>query len=164
MKSINIKSLLTLLLVMLCFTEIAAQEQENRPRRRRHFSHEEFQAKQREYITEKAELTAEEADAFFPLFFELQRKKFELERSVRRSIRCERNEQLTEEQCLQYVNNMADVRIEIATLEREYTGKYLEVIPACKLLKVQQAEFSFQRHLMREMTENRHRHNNSENR
>lgn len=164
MKSINIKSLLTLLLVMLCFTDIAAQEQERHPRHRRHFSHEEFQAKQREYITEKAGLTAEEAEAFFPLFFELQGKKFELERNVRRNIRREDNECLTEEQCLRYVNSMAEVKIEIATLEREYTGKYLEVITACKLLRVQQAEFSFQRHLMREMTENRNRRNNSEER
>ena len=47
---------------------------------------------------------------------------------------------------------MADVKIEVAKLEREYTDKYLEVLPACKVRKVQFAEGSFQRHLMKEMT------------
>lgn len=164
MKRISTRTLLTLLLLLVGFANSTAQEQQGQQRRRGHFSHEEFQAKQREFITEKAGLTAEEANAFFPLFFELQGKKFELERNARRAIRREGNENISEEQCLQFVNSMADVRIEIATLEKEYTTKYLEVIPACKLLRVQQAEQSFQRHLMREMTGNRARRNNNENR
>ena len=164
MKRITTRTLLTLLLLLVGFANGTAQEQQREQRRPRHFSHEEFQARQREFITEKADLTPEEANAFFPLFFELQGKKFELERNARRAIRREGNENISEEQCLQYVNNMADVRIEIATLEKEYTTKYLEVIPACKLLRVQQAEHLFQRHLMREMTGNRGRRNNNENR
>ena len=72
---------------MLAFiaTAITSTAQENGAKRR-HFSPEEFQAKQQEYITNKAGLTQAEADAFFPLFFELQKKKFELERNVRKEV------------------------------------------------------------------------------
>ena len=116
----------------------AQGNQKNRP----HFSPEEFQAKQRAYITEKAELTQQEADAFFPLFFELQKKKFELEHNARK-------------ECRQFVYNMADVKVEIAKLEREYTDKYLAVLPPCKVRRVQHAEGSFQRDLMKKMMERR---------
>lgn len=129
----------------------SAQENNKKP----HFSPEEFQAKQRTYITEKAELSPEEADAFFPLFFELQKKKFDLERNARKDFRKQPGEKMTEEECRRFVYNMADVKIEVAKLEREYTDKYLEVLPPCKVRRVQQAETSFQRDLMKKMTERR---------
>jgi Spy/CpxP family protein refolding chaperone len=132
---------------------ITASAQDNK--RKPHFSPEEFQAKQRAYITEKAELTTEEADAFFPLFFELQKKKFELERNARKDFRKQRGEQMSEEECRAFVYNMADVKIEIAKLEREYTDKYLQVLTPCKVRRVQYAEGSFQRDLMKKMTEYR---------
>ena len=146
------KYLLTALVMLLAITTASAQEnQKNRP----HFSPEEFKAKQQAYITQKAELTPQEAEAFFPLFFELQKKKFDLERNARKDFKKNRNEKMTEEECRNFVYNMADAKIEIAKLEREYTDKYLQVLPACKVRKVQHAEGSFQRDLMKKMTEHR---------
>ena len=138
-------------MLVIAMTVGAQENQKNRP----HFSPEEFQAKQKAYITEKAELTPEEAEAFFPLFFELQKKKFELERNARKDFKRNRNEQMTEEECRKFVYNMADVKIEIAKLEREYTEKYLNLLSPCKLRRVLHAEGSFQRDLMKKMTEHR---------
>ena len=148
MKKILFASLLLLL------TAVTASAQE-RPMNKPHFSPEEFQAKQKAYITEKADLTDQEAEAFFPLFFELQKKKFELERNVRKEFKKERGEQMTEEECRDFVYKMADTKIEIAKLEREYTDKYLQVLPPCKLRRVQHAEGMFQRDLMKKMTEHK---------
>ena len=148
MKKILFASLLLLL------TAVTASAQE-RPMNKPHFSPEEFQAKQQAYITEMADLTDQEAEAFFPLFFELQKKKFELERTVRKGFKKERGEQMTEEECRDFVYKMADTKIEIAKLEREYTDKYLQVLPPCKLRRVQHAEGMFQRDLMKKMTEHR---------
>ena len=138
------------LLLFLAVLTVSAQVQQNK---RPHFSPEEFQAKQKTYITEKAGLTPEEAEAFFPLFFELQKKKFELERNVRKDFRKQRGEKMTEDECRDFVYKMADTKIEIAKLEREYTDKYLEVLQPCKLRRVQHAEGMFQRDLMKKMTE-----------
>ena len=146
------KYLFVSLLMFLAAITASAQDNKRKP----HFSPEEFQAKQRAYITEKAELTTEEADAFFPLFFELQKKKFELERNARKDFKRQRNEQMSEEECRKFVYNMADVKIEVAKLEREYTDKYLQVLSPCKVRRVQFAEGSFQRDLMKKMTESRH--------
>ena len=145
------KYLFVSLLMFLAAITASAQDNKRKP----HFSPEEFQAKQRAYITEKAELTKEEADAFFPLFFELQKKKFELERNARKDFKRQRGEKMSEEECRKFVYNMADVKIEVAKLEREYTDKYLQVLSPCKVRRVQFAEGSFQRDLMKKMTERR---------
>ena len=158
-KIADMKKVIFSLAVMLCSIAcMTAQEKQQQSKKRnfsRHFSHEEFQAKQKEYITRKAQLTPEEAEAFFPLFFELQKKKFTLERDARRSIKKKRGEKMNEEQCREFVNKMSDVKIEVAKLEKEYSAKYLNVIPACKLLGVQHAEISFQRDLMKKMMQER---------
>ena len=70
------KILLASFILLIATMTVGAQDNN---KRKPHFSPEEFQAKQRAYITEKAELSPEEAEAFFPLFFELQKKKFDLE-------------------------------------------------------------------------------------
>ena len=64
---------------------------------------------------------------------------------------------MSEEQCAAFINKMADVKIEIAKLEKEYTAKYLKTIPPQKLLKVQRALITFQRDLMHKMTQRRDR-------
>ena len=143
------RHLFTLLIMFL--SVMAASAQENR-KNKPHFSPEEFQAKQRAYITEKADLTAEEAEAFFPLFFELQKKKFDLERDARKDFKKNRKEKMTEEECRNFVYKMADTKIEVAKLEREYAEKYLNVLNPCKLRRVLHAENSFQRDLMKKMT------------
>lgn len=158
-KIADMKKVIFSLAVMLCSIAcMTAQEKQQQSKKRhfsRHFSHEEFQAKQKEYITRKAQLTPEEAEAFFPLFFELQKRKFTLEHEARKSIKKKRGEKMNEEQCREFVNKMSDVKIEVAKLEKEYSAKYLNVIPACKLLGVQHAEISFQRDLMKKMMQER---------
>ena len=148
------KTLFTFAIILLTATASMAQEH-NQPKNKRPFSPEEFQAKQKAFITEKAALTPEEADAFFPLFFELQKKKFEIEHNVRKDARKPHGEKMSEEECREFVYKMADTRIEISKLEREYTDKYLKVLSACKLQKVLHAEGAFQRHLMKEMIQSR---------
>ncbi|MBO5806659.1 MAG: hypothetical protein J6Q98_00485 [Bacteroidaceae bacterium] len=138
--------------ILLATTVVTAQEQKKGEGRRK-FSPEEFQAKQREFIVKEAGLTQEEADAFFPLFFELQKSKFKIEHEARKKTSYKRGEKMSEEQCREFVNNMADAKIKVAELEKEYIEKYLKVISPCKLLKVQHAEGRFQRELMKKMVQ-----------
>lgn len=149
------KTLLAIAVILLTTAGIA--QERDHSRERKSFSPEEFQAKQRAFITQKAGLTPEEADAFFPLFFELQKKKFDIEHKIRKEIRKPHGEKMSEEQCREFVYKMTDSKIEKSQLEREYTDKYLNVLSACKLHKVLHAEGAFQRHLMQEMTQGRER-------
>ena len=61
-------SLITLFACLLICCPSFAQDKQR-------CSEDEFRMKKQAYITEKAGLTSEEAQAFFPIYFELQEKK-----------------------------------------------------------------------------------------
>lgn len=140
---------LLLFISVLCLTVTAhgQNEQKNPPR----MTHEEFQAKQKAYIALHAELTEAESVAFFPLYFELQGKKHEANRRVWKQVRAVPPHERTEEDCDKMIDSLADVKIECATLEKEYLKKFKEILPAKKLMRVQMAEERFQRELLRGM-------------
>ena len=96
------------------------------------FSPAEYAKQQREFFTKNAELTQEEADAFFPIYNELQQKKRELNRETRRIMRQEAGTEPSEEQCLKAIEARAETNIKIAELEKEYLKKFKEVLPASK--------------------------------
>ena len=146
--------LTTLLIGLVCLAAAAQQPQGQRPR----MTPEEYQAKQKEFITRHAELTDEESAAFFPLYFELQGKKHEANRRVWKQVRAVSPHERTEEDCVKMIDAMADVKIECATLEKEYLAKFKEILPAKKLMRVQMAEERYQRELLRGMQQGSHKH------
>lgn len=137
----------------IAFTLItAATAQEHRaPGGPRHFSPEEFEAKQRSYLAEKAGLTPDEAEKFFPLYFELQKKRFEMEHEIRKNLGFKPGKEMNDAECRKLIYEMADAKIDIAKLEKQYIEKFLKVISPCKLNKIEHAEKSFQRDLMKMM-------------
>lgn len=142
------RTLTTLLVVLVCLAAAAQQPQGKRPERPR-MTPEEYQAKQKEFISRHAELTEEESTAFFPLYFELQGKKHEANRRAWKQMRAVPPQQRTEEECDSIINVMADVKIECATLEKQYLAKFKAILPAKKLMRVQMAEERYQRELLR---------------
>ncbi len=138
--------ILTLTIALMAVTSLTAQS-------KRRFSHEEFQARQQAFITEHAKLTTDEAKAFFPLFFELQKSKWLINKDVRKKVGMKRGQQCTEEQCTQLIHEFADAKVKIAELEKEYIDKYLTVIPARKILGVQRAEEMFQREMLKNISQ-----------
>ena len=59
---------------------------------------EEFRARQEAFITQNAQLTPQEAQAFFPLYFELQDKKSQSNREAWKEIRKGKQPNLSEEE------------------------------------------------------------------
>ena len=148
------KILLTIIVIFIATISIIAQENKEKERRKK-FSIDEFQAQQKKFITEHAELTPEEAEKFFPVFFELQKEKWIIDKNARKKAGFKRGEKCSEEQCLQFVNELADAKVKTAELEKQYIEKYLNIIPACKILRVQHAEDRFQKHMLKNIWERR---------
>lgn len=136
-----------LLISIVCLT-VSAQEQNGNSRRPR-MTPEEFQNKQKEFIIQQAELTDAESAAFFPLYFELQNKKHELNGRVWKKARAVHPNERTEAEYNEMIDALADVKIECATLEKEYLIKFKSILPAKKLMRVQMAEDRFQRELLK---------------
>lgn len=135
---------------LLFFCVLCLNAMAHGPQRQK-MTHEEFQTKQKEYIARHAELTETESAAFFPLYFELQGKKLEANRRVWKQARTVPSSERTEDEYDKIVDALADVKIQCATLEKEYLQKFKEILPAKKLLRVQIAEERFQRELLRGM-------------
>ena len=119
------------------------------------FSPAEYAKQQREFFTRNAELTQEEADAFFPIYNELQQKKREINRQIRMTMRQEPGTQISEEQSLKAIDAKADANIKIAELEKEYLNKFKEVLPASKILKIQNAEEQFNSQILKDIQQTR---------
>lgn len=116
-----------------------------------HLSPTEFRVKQKAYIMEKAGLTKEEAVKFFPMYFELQDKKKELNDKAWELIRKGKNEKTTEAQYAEIMEGVYDARIASDRLEKTYFDKFKRVLSAKKLYLVQKAEMRFHRDLLKGM-------------
>ncbi len=131
----------------------AQQPQQNDERRKAEF--EAFKAKRVAYITQEMGLTTEESQAFWPLCNELQEKKFELNKELRKAFRdlsrAERSGQKPSDADYKKVVDLgADVKVKEAQLEKEYYTRFEKVISSEKILKYQRAEQLFARKMLEE--------------
>ena len=114
-----------------------------------------IRARQQAYITEKAGLTKEEADKFFPLYFELQDRKKELNDEAWRLLRKGKDENISEDQYEEIMIGVYDARVSTDRLERSYLEKFRKVLSYKKIYKVLRAEMRFNRDLLKGMHRNK---------
>jgi len=116
-----------------------------------------FEKRKQEYVKEKAELTPEEAQRYFPLNNELNQKKFELNRQHREKIeKMRKNKEITDEEYRNILENDVEIKLKEAELDKEYAEKFEKVLPPEKLYKARQAEKHFiQQEVTRFRKENR---------
>lgn len=103
---------------------------------------EQFKEKRHEYISKEMALTDKESLLFWPLCDELQEKKFELNRSLRRD---DRKSAISESDYDKMLDDYIDVKLKEAKLDKDYFEKFRTVIPAEKVLKYIRAERYFAR-------------------
>lgn len=114
-------------------------------------SKDEFRARQQAYITEKAGLTPQEAEAFFPLYFELQDRKHQLNEEAWQLMREGKKENLTDNRYDEIMEGVYDARIASDRLEKTYYGKFKKILSSKKIYQVQRAEMRFHRELLKGM-------------
>ena len=71
------------------------------------------------------------------------------------TMRQEGGAQISEEQSLKAIDAKADANIRIAELEKEYLQKFKEVLPASKILKIQNAEEQFNSQILKDIQQSR---------
>ena len=141
------KKLIVLFIVMCSFIPLSwAMDGCNQ-----HLSPDEFRAKQKAYITEKAGLTKEEAAKFFPVYFELQDRKKQLNDEAWNLLRKGRDEKTTEAQYNEILEGVYDARIATNRLEKTYYEKFKKILSNKKIYLVQRAEMRFNRELLKGM-------------
>lgn len=108
-----------------------------------------FRQKQKEYLIEKASITPQEAKAFFPLYFELQDKKHDLNKDTWMKLRREQKNKLNEEEYSKIIDEVAKARIASNELEYEYIQKYKKILSSKKIYRIQRAEMHFHQDLLK---------------
>lgn len=135
--------LITVLVSLISFSWVDGATAQER------LSREQFKIKQQTYLMEKAGLTVEESAKFFPIYFELQDKKTEINNSYWKVFQNIKPGETTEAQYKEMLTTIYDTRIRIDKLEQSYSEKFLKIISAEKLCKIFMAETNFHRDLMR---------------
>ena len=132
---------LFLFLTMLCLS-IHAQKANN-------CTEEEFKAKKQAYIAEQAGLTEEESAKFFPIYYELQALKKDVNRKAWKKAREGKNPETTEAQYEDILNGFINAEEQNCNLDKEYLKKYQSVLSNKKIYMVLRAEIKFNRNMLK---------------
>lgn len=115
-----------------------------------------FEKNKQEFIMKEAGLTQEEADKFFPLNNELQKKKLELHRKHKEELRhTKESKDISEEEYRKMIDQNINLKMKEAELDKEYSEKFNKVMSPQKLFKAQQAERTFMHEELRKFRESR---------
>lgn len=106
------------------------------------------------FITNELELTPEESQAFWPVFNEMKAR----EKALREEMRPRKPfEEMSDEEAEALLDNQMKMEEREAAIRREYTEKFRKILPASKVVRLQQAEGEFRRRLVNEVKERRQR-------
>jgi len=148
----NKKGILLLLLFALASANVFLFGQDD-SRRKAEF--EQFKEKRVAFITQAVGFTTEEANAFWPLYNELQDKKFQLNQQQRKAVyefvKVEKDgKKHTEKEYKDMVDLLVQFKIKDAQLDADYVAKFSKVMSSEKVFRYQQAELQFARQMLKQ--------------
>ena len=139
------KYTLFILMALVCLPMVAQKKTK--------YNEADYRSKQQAYMTEKAGLTSEEAEKFFPLYFELQDKKKAINKE-RWNEACQATKQdMSEETYEAIIEKYVNAEQAILDLGKEYIEKYRKVLSEKKICLVYMAEIKFNRNMMKILQE-----------
>ncbi|MCX6229742.1 MAG: hypothetical protein NTV75_11340 [Bacteroidia bacterium] len=117
------------------------------------------------FLTETLSLTADEAEKFWPLYNELDKKKTELENKKRQleEVVTEPKPGLTAADYRKLAIELATTHVTEGKLIEEYNLKMLDILPAEKVVRIYASERKFRTTLMREFRKNQQDKKETEN-
>ncbi len=116
----------------------------------------EFEKNKQEFIIKEAGLTEEEADKFFPINNELQKKKLDLHRKHQEDLKLiKESKDISDAEYEQLIKETIDLQMKEAELDKEYSDKFNKLISPQKLFKAQQAERTFMQEELRKFRESK---------
>ena len=141
----KIRYFITLVACFCCIATFAQKKSQT--------SETEFRAKQQAYMSQKAGLTPKEIEQFFPLYFEFQDKKKEINKEAWDIAKQGKKPDTTEAEYETIIDTFFDNQETIAKLEKEYIKKYRKFLSEKKIYMVYWAERKFSRNMMKILQE-----------
>ena len=135
----------TLIIFSLLIFSITLMAQ---PQQRGKFNPEEYKAKLESYITGEAGFTQSEAQAFYPIFFEMKGKQRGLQRKVFQLKQNAATANTNDNDYASTIQKIKDLGVESAKLEVSYYKKMCQVVSPQKVYKAMCAEDKFHRQML----------------
>ncbi len=131
--------------IFIC-TQVVAQETSK---------NEKIEAMKVGFITNKLELSAKEAQLFWPLYNEYNQKMDKLRKTKKSDFDDLKNkgENLSDREISTFMDEVFATRQKELDLQKEYFDKYAKVLPLKKVALLYQAENQFKRELLRKIKE-----------
>jgi len=113
---------------------------------------EKIKAEKISFFTEKLSLTPSEAQAFWPVYNEFEKKRFDIQRQIHEFEHMDEDKvnSLSDSEIDQMTNNYVSSFEKEAMLLKEYNKQFLKVLPKKKVLMMYRTENQFRGHLIRE--------------
>lgn len=102
-------------------------------------------------ITNRLNLTQEQATQFWPIYNEYDVKQIEIRRNIRRTANEINTLTATDTQILEALRKQIDWKQKEVDLEREYMSKFLKVLNARQLAELYKAELQFTQMLLKQL-------------
>ena len=151
-----------LLIIILTFTGqvLKAQEQEDDHKDR----WERIRSEKVAFLTDKLELTPTEAQKFWPIYNELETKRWEAQK-CRRDLEVkvkEAEESLSDKEVIQLTRDYAGNMQKEGALMIKYNEQFLKILPPQKVLKLYKAENEFRMYMIKKYRDRRRNESGTE--
>lgn len=140
--------LLTLFVLSGAFTSLYSQKCEENCKKK-----DQIKAQKVAFITDKLQLTVEEAQQFWPIYNEMNKKSDEIEAQIRTIVKNykKNKETLSNTELETMSDKMVELQVTSAKLDAEYYQKYKKVLSIRKIMELNQAEREFKHELLQQL-------------
>jgi len=117
---------------------------------------EKIKAEKVSFFTSKLDLTSAEAQAFWPVYNEFEKKRYDIQRQIHEFERMpdDKITSLSESEIEKMTSNYIGSFEKEALLLKEYNKQFLKILPKKKVLMMYRTENEFRSHLIREYRKN----------
>lgn len=114
----------------------------------------EITEKRIEFIAPRLNLTARESEKFWPVFRQFHEEREQIAKKTKlKNNQVDNRNPSTNEEFLDAINFMIESKIDQANLMKDYTKKYLEILPPEKVFRLYQLDEEFNKFLLNQLKE-----------
>jgi hypothetical protein len=156
----NLRSIFSFTFCFFFFLHVGAQEHARSDRRtftQIRVAGEQVQVERIAYFTEKIGLTADEAQLFWPIYNEMDKKRTALfeERAAIMQKFMKDADKLNDKQINEQLNRLVSIQQQEMALPAEYDAKFRKALSARKVMILYVAEIEFRNYLLQKMRDRR---------
>lgn len=149
---LSITLLMTLMVLAITLPANAQDNEDGKREKERKEMGEKIKASKIAFITQQMDLTPEEAEKFWPIYNEQEKKREEITSDLMERFRNpEEDKEISNEEAEEIMTQRFEQEAALINLKMDYHDKYLKILPATKVLKLYTAENNFKRQLMERM-------------